>query len=870
MRCSGHSPTRAAGWLNWRANCPAGTRLVLAGRRLQQEIAELEDTVGAARIGEAELRFQPDEVGAVLAAVRGASPSELEIDSVLTRTDGWPAAVALVAARSDATGATNLPGDLGTSVLSGLIDDVMSAANPETRRAIELVASLPLLSATVVGLVGGAGCLDRMLDAGLPVRFRSDGWGVLPDPIREILAREHLPAPLAREIAAHYARRGELAEAVGLLHRAGDAEGVVDLLAGQTRSQLATTGLEVLHALLDDVPDAILTARPELLVSLVRASERHDRLRGAWCERALRILPPGSAERRAVEVEAALDGARGGNLDGAIVETTRILEQTRASEHATRGRAHLVRGLSLLVKDTAANLGTAADEFEQAIALFAAAGERDWEAEAHQVLGFGCQLTAGAFGRGAEHLATALSLRPAPDGARAATLTYLAEALTLQGRLEELAVALREAAAIGRRLGDDRTIAYAAWSSAELACQRRDRVAMVAALDEAEAHPSGWFEVLAGTEFLANAAEMHAILGDRKAAELYLARAVGRATGSARPEQPLAAQARLAVTFGDPAAALEAVEAWEASPLAVPRDRWLRFLFRAVCQARVGHVDEAAALLERARLAAAELDDPQRIARREPELLALAAPGSAVSAAPPPANVILLGRFAVERGGADVTPPPGRPSKLIKLLALKGTLTLEAAIDALWEDDVDLATGGARLRNLLHRVRAASGPIVERHDGALGLERDATVDAQRFEQEAALALAAPPAERAGLARGALAWSMGELLPADRYEDWADAPRERIRRRQLALLDLVANDALERGDLDEAGRLLDAAIAADPLEEERYVRLARALVAQGRTARAGTVLDQALAVAADLDVEPGAELQAALAVVGAGS
>jgi hypothetical protein len=47
-------------------------------------------------------------------------------------------------------------------------------------------------------------------------------------------------------------------------------------------------------------------------------------------------------------------------------------------------------------------------------------------------------------------------------------------------------------------------------------------------------------------------------------------------------------------------------------------------------------------------------------------------------------------------------------------------------------------------------------------------------------------------------------------------------------------------------------------------------LARALVAQGRTGRAGKVLDQALAVAADLDVEPGAELQAVLAVVSASS
>lgn len=864
--------TDAATWLAQLAErLPAGTRLVLAGRRLGPEIANLRETLGASLVGEEALRFRPDEVCAVLAAARGITPTDAEVHAVVTRTGGWPAAVALAAARGVLDGVGTSPDILGTSVLGALVDDVVAAADPATRRAMELAAGLPLLSAAVVALVGGDGALDRMLDAGLPVRFRSDGWGELPDPIRDLLLRQPLPAPVGREVAALYARRGELGEAVGLLHRGDDAEGLVTLLAAQTRPGLLATGLELLHALLDGVPDSILEAHPELLVRLVRASERHDRLRAAWRDRALQILPEGTPARRAVEVEAALDGARAGDLEGAIRQTGLLVEQSAPDEHATLGRAHLVRGLCLLVKDTAANLTVAADAFEQAIGLFDAAGERDWQAEAHQALGFGCQVTAGAFGLGAEHLATALSLRPAPDGARAATLTYLAEALTLQGRLEESAVALREAAAIGRRLGDDRTIAYAAWSSAELACQRRDRVAMGAALDEAEAHPAGWFNQLAGTEFLAHAAEMHALVGDRETAERYLARAMERADGSARPEQPLAAQARLAVTFGEPAEALALVDAWEASPLAVRRDRWLGLLFRAVCQTRLGNAGEAAALLERATLAAAELDDPERLGRREPELLAIASPASAAATpAPQPANVILLGRFAVERNGVDVTPPPGRPSTLIKLLALKGTLTIDAAIDALWDDDVDSETGAARLRNLLHRVRAASGPIVERRDGALALERGASVDAQHFEQEAALALTAPTAERAGLARRALARSTGELLPTDRYDDWADAPRERIRRRQLALLDLVANDALERGDLDEAGRLLDAAIATDPLEEERYVRLAKALVAQGRSGRAGTILDQALAVAADLDVEPGAELRAVLAAVRASS
>ncbi len=199
----------------------------------------------------------------------------------------------------------------------------------------------------------------------------------------------------------------------------------------------------------------------------------------------------------------------------------------------------------------------------------------------------------------------------------------------------------------------------------------------------------------------------------------------------------------------------------------------------------------------------------------------------------------------------------------MKLLALQSTLTTDEAIDLLWPD-ADLDTGRARLRNLLNRIRTTSGPLIDRRESALALVPGVSVDADRFEEDAARALAAPAEARASLGRRALTRSTGELLPADRYADWATVPRERLRRRHLALLDLVAEDAIERGDLDEADRLLDSAISTDPLEEVRYIRLARALLAQGRTRRARRVADQGVAVASDLGVEPTPELQALLA------
>jgi DNA-binding SARP family transcriptional activator len=195
-------------------------------------------------------------------------------------------------------------------------------------------------------------------------------------------------------------------------------------------------------------------------------------------------------------------------------------------------------------------------------------------------------------------------------------------------------------------------------------------------------------------------------------------------------------------------------------------------------------------------------------------------------------------------------------------VALLGSVTVDEAIDILWPD-ADLSTGRSRLRNLLNRLRASSGDVVQRHDGTIALASGVSVDAPRFEEEAAAALAARPEERVGLARRALARATGELLPGDRYAEWTIVPRERIRRRHLALIDLVADDAITRADLDEAERLLDAAISTDPIEEERYVRLARALLAQGRVRRARRVAEQAVSVAANLGVEPSEELEALL-------
>jgi len=849
---------RAASWLaEFAVEVPTNAQLVICGRRLGPSLAGLLARRGVVELGIDDLRFDLDETTAVIATVRGETPPASEAQAILAATDGWPAAVVLAAKVAITGGARGGP----STVMRPLVEGMLAGMAPETARLVEMAVGLPLLSAEVLSALGGDGAIERVLEAGLPIRFRADGWVELPDPVREIIPSRPPNADQLRAVADGYARGGELVEAAALLHRAGDFIGGLELLETQPRGALARAGLGFFDALLGDVPDQVLANHPRVLISLAQAAERLPRVRGVWLDRAERIFMRDSPEWRAIEAERVMETARAGDMDGAIGSADRILATAAPSELTTRGRAHLARSICKLTIDTANATAEARDELELAIGCFSLVDERSWEAEAHQALGYGVDFTMGAYELAAERLDRALALRPAADTARAATLTYVAEVAMTMGRLDDAQVALREAAAIAKRVGDPRTIGYVSWSAAELACERRDAEAAFAALVEAEAHGSGWFDGLAGIEFLSQAAEIRMILGDEHGALRDLLRSEARAAGTPLENEPLSARARFDVMFGDPTDALRELDILDRSALAYAGDRWQRLLLRAAATARTGGAAAAvtaSALVRESRRLVTEMGDPHRLERREPELLSLAAPRAGPVSQPSTTTVTLLGRFAVERDGIDVSPPSGRPAALIKVLALQRTLSIDAAIDLLWEES-DLDTGRARLRNLLNRIKAASGELVVRRDETLTLAPGLTVDAQRFEREATAALASLPETRAGLARLALAWWTGELLPGDPYADWATLPREQLRRRHLALLDLIAEDAIARGDLDEADDLLEASITADPLEEMRYVRLAQALIAQGRIRQANRVAEQGAAICADLGVEPGDDL-----------
>jgi ATP/maltotriose-dependent transcriptional regulator MalT/DNA-binding SARP family transcriptional activator len=840
---------------------PERVAVVVAGRRVGRELASLARNGEASGVGPDELCFTRAEITDYLAAVLDRPVTTHEAATVERLTGGWPAAVAVAAGRLVRG---PLPsGAPGVSVLADLVDGLLASAPPETARLVGKLGHLNLISAESAAAVGGPGSLDQLLDIGIPVRFRPDGWGELAAPVRELLqARAPLELAEARAVASLYARRGEPAEALLLLRRLGDDRGLVEVLAGLHWSELGSVGVPVVAALLDTMPDDVLRDHTEVLVAATWAGEVHaPSLRRSFVRRADALAPPAGPVRRLVDVELGREHGRRGDLDGEIALTTAVLRDAATSEVLVRARAHLGRGRATMVKTNVTLIGPVRADLEAAAALFRFVGEHRWESQALLVLGYGLEQHTGALVAARDRVVEALSLLAAADASRGMTLTYVAECYGQLGEIDAAEQAVHEAGEIARRLRNDDLSAYVAWQRADVALLRRDRDVMAESLAEAERHPGTWFDGYAGLEYLAHVAEMWLKLGEPARALDHLERAEARPTPDDELAYAPAARARYEASLGDPVRALEVLGRLEV--IGNPRDRWLWHLLAAVALQRSGDAVAATGRLALSRLAAQALGDPDRIERREPELLALL--GSAPEPVAEPPRLRLLGGFELTGDGTG-TPPPGRAATLVKVLALRRMLTVDEAVDLLWSD-ADLATGRARLRNLLERVRRSSGPIVERRGDALAIADDVDIDTVRFDRLAAEALASPPERRAGLARQALVAYRGELLPADRYEDWAAAPRERLQRSHLALVELVTADAEARGDLDEALRLLDVAMEAEPLDTSRHVRAARALLRQGRPTAAGDLVRRAVAQERDLGVPVSPDLQALAAEIG---
>jgi DNA-binding SARP family transcriptional activator/pimeloyl-ACP methyl ester carboxylesterase len=189
-------------------------------------------------------------------------------------------------------------------------------------------------------------------------------------------------------------------------------------------------------------------------------------------------------------------------------------------------------------------------------------------------------------------------------------------------------------------------------------------------------------------------------------------------------------------------------------------------------------------------------------------------------------SVRSLGRFQVSVGGGEVPADAWRrrrAAELVKLLALtpRHRLHREQVINALWPDLAPDA-GAANLHKAAHYARRVLGSqeavVLRGEQVALWPDAAVEVDALRFERDGELALRSGDPDACAAVADTYA---GELLPEDRYAEWAGESRDRLRHLHLQLLrraglwervveaepaDEVARRALMRAYADAGNRL----------------------------------------------------------------
>jgi DNA-binding SARP family transcriptional activator len=178
-----------------------------------------------------------------------------------------------------------------------------------------------------------------------------------------------------------------------------------------------------------------------------------------------------------------------------------------------------------------------------------------------------------------------------------------------------------------------------------------------------------------------------------------------------------------------------------------------------------------------------------------------------------------------------------KPAALVKLLALAPghRLRREQVMDTLWPD-LDVSAAAANLRKALHSARrslaadAGAELILSVGDLLCLPSDDLSVDVDEYWS---LVATARRGRETDAYADAIAIYKDGLLPEDRYEDWAVAPRDELHADWSALVQEFAGLLEARGDLNGAARAIQRLIATDPLREDNHARLMRLYTLAGR-------------------------------------
>ncbi len=839
--------------------------LVILARRLPEGTARLR-RADCVQLSAADLALRPDETLQLCRAGFGLDIGPAEVARLERATGGWTAATALAAARARRTGedvsvlAAATDPDQPFSAVATILHEALDTLTQAERQLLAQVGRLPLIDAPTVNTATEIeGYFRRALAAGIPFTPGQDDWWDLPGPVRDYLATLRAPDPaVLRRAAGEYARRGQLGAALQLMLAFGDAGSAAGMLAEGSPAAIEALDVREFQAVIDRLPAAAIEEHPALLMHFALSCETATMIdqRNEALERATAIAWQTGDHRliRAIVAERASDLVRDIQYEKAEDSAQRVLAACERDEWLTRARAFSVLGRANCWKLDAegrrdlAALRDAEKYFDRAARLFDQLGMRTARAGLVPYQAMWIDYPRGEANHALERLEAGLSLVVDRPRKWAYLLIFHAEVAIELGRHDQCEADVREILRVASDLSHAEILhGYSHWLLALSASQRRDAAETLQQVRLAEVHKGIWW-THAGAEFLAEAADCLDRAGHGALAIDYLR----RAQADPQDAEPLIAMAEAALLarHGDAQLAEEKLLAAPGHQVA-PREYWRLTLLRAYAAFRRGSADAGAlaarAFEEAARLGLAHLPYTKEGAITED-----------LEAAALPVSVSVLGRFALTRGGRPVPLSPGQGTQLLKLVAVSGgRIPVEVAIDALWPE-AGREAGRNRLRTVLNRQRAEAGEVIARAGELLLLAPEVQIDLGLFEAEGRRALAlglAEPTLAVAVARAAVARYRGDVLPDDLYEEWARGPRDRARRTMLALLDLCADAAAARGDLDETRRVIELTIDLAPYDDARYLRAATALLEQGRRGAALTVVRRARAALAELGLQP---------------
>jgi ATP/maltotriose-dependent transcriptional regulator MalT/DNA-binding SARP family transcriptional activator len=856
------------------------------------------------------LRFEPAELAEV-AKLRGHELPAAAAAQLESRTQGWAAGIVLMLEHAKLSGRmAEFPDDAAPrAIFDYLAGEIFARFERETQQFLLRIACLPRMSAGVAEALSGEPKAGRLLlNLALNDYFVSEVAAeegrvfqlhpLLRDFLRNRAAQD-LPEALApqhlRRAAALLAGSGQVEDAVSLLAECRDWPEIARLAAGAADAMLAQGRSETLAGWLELLPAEVLGADARLLKALAAC-------RGESSPRAARRLYEQAFEafRRSGD-QAGMTECCAGLIDATILE----FDDLAALDHWIPVLAGLLAEGRAAGREAAAALGTliralllrnaGAAELDAWIER-AAAAMRLAEQPPELKAALSLARSTAALLRG--DVSSAGAILEDLTGRIKEYASPLPVTIGLAGALHQLLVGSYESAGLKARealaaAAADGVHDYDAWLSAINAAALLGAGERDAARGELQALEANGAALRRGDRAAVHflRAWLGALEGNGALAQREARSAVAMAAESGMPWIECLARVALAETLAE-ANDWRACEAQLRSAEALAarlRSALLQYSVQLVAAAAAHERrDEAGALASlRTAFALGREQGFQHIPAWRPAAvgdLCVLALRSGVEAEfartlarshalvprtlpfrvkdwPWPFRIQTLGRFDLQRSGAQVEASgkgPGRPLELLKVLIALGGQSLRAdqLADALWPHaEADYAHKS--FTATLHRLRRLLGmeEALLLRDGRLSMNRSLLwVDTWALEQtlsELDETLRAPaPASldvAARLMDEVFSLYRGPFLPDESEQPAYIAYREQLRARLLRCLVRVARvwEETGRGDAAVDGYL--RCVEADPLFEAPYRNLMLCYQRAGDAAEARATYERLRAI-----------------------